>query len=223
MKIYISDDVQQVRDLYQPLLPLAASHSATVSDFISRQADYLAMAHRQKNDAACVQISNWHPPSIGQKTAAILQASFTAADAQLTLAREYGFQHWAALQEEGEVRLDVMFEQAVDALVRGEIDLLQQLLGQRPSLTSDRSQFGHHATLLHYVGSNGVETYRQVVPSNLAAITQLLIEYGAEVNAMAKMYGGSTPLGLLLTSAHPYQAGVGEEVAAVLQRAGAHA
>jgi hypothetical protein len=76
--------------------------------------------------------------------------------------------------------------------------------------------------LLHYVGSNGVETYRQKVPLNLAAITRLLVEAGADVNATANMYGGgSTALGLLVTSDHPAKAGVTADVLKVLVEAGA--
>jgi hypothetical protein len=77
-------------------------------------------------------------------------------------------------------------------------------------------------TLLHYVGSNGVETYRQKVPLNLAEITRLLVDAGAHVNATANMYGGgSTALGLLVTSDHPAKAGVAAEVRRVLMDAGA--
>ena len=91
-----------------------------------------------------------------------------------------------------------------------------------PSLVHRRSSFGHRSTLLHYVGSNGVETYRQRVPMNLAEITRLLVEAGADVNATANMYGGgSTTLGLLVTSDHPAKAGVTGDVRKVLEAAGA--
>ena len=49
---------------------------------------------------------------------------------------------------------------------------------------------------------------------NLAEITRLLIDAGADVNAMPNLYGGSsTTLGLLVTSDHPAKAGVMGEVA----------
>jgi ankyrin repeat protein len=57
---------------------------------------------------------------------------------------------------------------------------------------------------------------------NLAEITRLLVEAGADVNATAEMYGGgSTALGLLVTSDHPAKAGVTEDVRKVLVDAGA--
>ena len=100
-------------------------------------------------------------------------------------------------------------------------EALRGLLSSDPSLVRRRSSFGHRATLLHYVGSNGVETYRQRVPMNLAEIARLLVEAGADVNARAEMYSGSTVLGLLVTSDHPARAGVTGDVVKVLEAAGA--
>jgi len=116
---------------------------------------------------------------------------------------------------------DPAFEFAVDTLLGGDVEKLRGLLSGDPSLVRRRSAFGHRSTLLHYVGSNGVETYRQRVPMNLAEIARLLVEAGADVNARADMYGGSTVLGLLVTSDHPARAGVTGEVVKVLEAAGA--
>jgi len=78
-----------------------------------------------------------------------------------------------------------------------------------------------YISLLHYIGANGVESYRQITPMNAAEIVKTLIDAGADVNAPANMYGGSTPLELVLSSAHPHNAGVVDEIAAVLRNAGA--
>ena len=116
---------------------------------------------------------------------------------------------------------DRNFEITVDTLLSGDVERLRGLLSSDPSLIHQRSSFGHGSTLLHYVGSNGVETYRQRVPLNLADITRLLVDAGADVNATANMYGGSTTLGLLVTSDHPAKAGVTGDVHKVLVDAGA--
>ena len=80
----------------------------------------------------------------------------------------------------------------------------------------------HRATLLHYVGSNGVEIRRQKVPANLVAITELLLETGSDVNATARVYGGEmTTYSLVATSGHPVRAGLAEELLATLRRYGA--
>ena len=49
---------------------------------------------------------------------------------------------------------------------------------------------GARATLLHYVAANGVEGYRQLTPPNAVAIADALLDAGADVDALADMYGG---------------------------------
>jgi hypothetical protein len=75
--------------------------------------------------------------------------------------------------------------------------------------------------LLHYVGPNGVEGWRQKTPDNAVAIANLLLAAGAEVDTMADMYGGSTTLGLVATSIHPLRAGVQNELMETLLNHGA--
>jgi len=115
---------------------------------------------------------------------------------------------------------ETAFEEAVDALVAGNLPLLKQMLDADPGLIHARSCYGHRATLLHYLGANGVEIHRQKTPLNAVAIARLLIERGADVDAEAQMYrGGQTTLGLVETSAHPAAAGVAESLAALLRSA----
>src|SRR5439155_21757545 len=100
------------------------------------------------------------------------------------------------------------FESAVDAVIAGDVATLQRLLRDRPELVRARSTRSHHSTLLHYVGANGVEGFRQKTPSNAVEILNILLDAGAEVDAPADMYGGgSTTLGLVATSIHPELAG----------------
>ena len=67
----------------------------------------------------------------------------------------------------------------------------------------------HRATLLHYVAANGVEGYRQKTPGNAVAIATTLLKAGAEVDALADMYGGHyTTMCMLVSSCHPEKAGV---------------
>lgn len=100
------------------------------------------------------------------------------------------------------------FEQAADAIVTGDADRLAQMLKEHPDLAFARSTRAHAATLLHYLGANGVEEYRQKSPRNAVRIAKMLLEAGAEVNAIADIYGKITTLGLVASSIHPKQAGV---------------
>jgi hypothetical protein len=103
----------------------------------------------------------------------------------------------------------LLFESAVDALIAGDTATLKALLQENPALIRARSARSHHATLLHYIGTNGVEDERQRYPSNAVEMLKLLLAAGAEVNAEADMYGGgATTLGLVSTSIHPSKAGV---------------
>lgn len=57
--------------------------------------------------------------------------------------------------------------------------------------------------------------WREALPDALS-VTRLLIESGTDVNARANIYGGSTALGLLVTSDHPAKAGVRGDLRKVL-------
>src|SRR5262249_46354124 len=100
------------------------------------------------------------------------------------------------------------FEAAVDAVISGDADTLRRMLAANPELVRERSQREHHATLLHYVGANGVEDERQRTPRNIVEIARILLDAGADIHSIADMYGGSDTFGLAATSCHPIDAGV---------------
>lgn len=219
--VYVCDQVREVERLYRDLLT-EAIRRLPIRDQLDRQANRLVEGHRAGDRAVVPQITCWHPGLACHSADDIMSSVFTLDDARQTLAREYGFADWSHAEAEGVDPPDADFEFAVDTLLRGDVETLRGLLAGDPSLVHRRSRFGHRSTLLHYIGSNGVETYRQRVPLNLAEVTRLLIEAGADVNATAGMYGGgSTALGLLVTSDHPARAGVTADVRKVLEAAGA--
>jgi ankyrin repeat protein len=113
------------------------------------------------------------------------------------------------------------FERAVDAIVSGDSGWLERALREHPELVRVRSARTHHSMLLHYVGANGVEGFRQRTPKNAVQVAELLLRAGAEVDAVADMYGGATTLGLVATSIHPKLAGVQEALIDALLAHGA--
>jgi ankyrin repeat protein len=113
------------------------------------------------------------------------------------------------------------FEKAVDAIITGDKTTLADLLRKYPALIHARSTRRHQATLLHYVGANGVEDYRQKTPPNIVEITNLLLDSGADVNATADLYGGSTTLSLVATSVHPERSRVQNALLQILLDHGA--
>lgn len=143
-------------------------------------------------------------------------AALTLANAQFLIAQAHGFEHWAAftrhIEQETRAREGGgTFEVAADAVVAGDLPRLASLLRAEPGLVRARSMRVHHATLLHYVAANGVEDFRQKTPPNAVEIARLLLESGAEVDALADTYGGGTAqttMNLLVSSAHPAGAGL---------------
>jgi len=156
-----------------------------------------------------------------------LAPSYVEGDARAIIAREHFFADWDAFAAFSaamrEPRSPVArFEAAVDAIVSGDLETLTRLLGDDPELVRLRSTRRHRATLLHYVGSNGVEGFRQRAPKNIVAIAAALLDAGADVNATAPVYGSDdTTIGLAATSCHPVTAGVLEPLLAFLLARGA--
>src|SRR5579863_3999992 len=177
-----------------------------------KQAKYLAALVRTGDAEGLQRVKKHHPHS-----AQVLDESpgvqFALADAQLVMAREYGFESWPKFAKhiEGLNRQQSpisRFELAADAIVNGDAATLESLLREDPELIRARSTRVHRAALLHYVGANGLENYRQKSPKNAVEIAKLLLEAGGEVDAVADIYEKSTTLGLVATSIHPKRAGV---------------
>lgn len=142
------------------------------------------------------------------------------------IAHKHHFNSWSDFEkfkeETGrENSIVLLFEKAVEAIVAGDINTLNQLLQQYPHLIYERSVRNHHSTLLNYVGANGVEDFRQKTPPNAVEVAETLLKAGAEVDAMGDMYRGTTTLGLVATSVHPVEAGVQKELIDVLLKYGA--
>lgn len=117
-----------------------------------------------------------------------------------------------------------LFHQAVEAVIDGQVDKLQDLLAKHPGLATARAPADHRATLLHYVAANGVEDEHQRSPANAVAVARTLLEANAPADALAETYGGGrqqTPLTLLVSSVHPARAGVQADLVDVLIDGGA--
>jgi len=156
-----------------------------------------------------------------------LAPDYSAGDARSIIVQNHCFENWghfasyAAALKDGQSAV-ARFERAVDAIVAGEAHALEKLLRDDPDLIRARSTRKHHSMLLHYLGANGVEGYRQRTPKNAVQIAEMLLHAGAEADAVADMYGGGcTTLGLVATSIHPKAAGVLHELIDMLLTQGA--
>jgi ankyrin repeat protein len=204
-----------------PPLPFTAPIGAYLDQARSLLADL------QAGDEAAAWRFKWeHPDFREQQVGAVRAAPLGLEDAKLVTARSYAFQGWSELTAFAEVAAReggiVRFETAVDAMVAGDRDVLEALLREDPALVGARSARRHQATLLHYIAANGVEGWRQRTPPNAVEIARLLLDAGADPNALADMYDTRcTTLSMLVSSTPPADAGLQVALAELLMDRGA--
>lgn len=195
----------------------------------ARQAENVLAGHRAADPAAIdlfhrrhprflEETIKWRPKFIADEE--IRDTPLSLDDARLAIARYYDFRDWASLasyvdavSHEGPV---FEFEAAVEAVINGDVAAVKQAVHFNPALVRARSSrvccFDppvHRATLLHYVAANGVEGCRQKIPPDAVAVARVLLDAGAEPDALADMYGAEcTTMNMLVSSSHPAQAGL---------------
>ena len=209
---------------------LEATHlpwTATLADY-ERQAQGLHDALQAGDRDAGWRYKWVHPRFRGRVLGDVLAATPTLGidDARLVIAQDYHLATWDdvttfARKAAGDPEVQ-RFESAVEAVVGGDLDGLQRMLREHPELVTSRSARRHRATLLHYIGANGVENVRQKTPDNALAIAKLLLDSGAEADALASMYDQlCTTMSMLVTSTHPAEKGLQAPLAELLLDYGA--
>ena len=204
-----------------PPLPFTAPPDAYLD-----QAQTLLTDLHAGDEATAWRFKWEHPRFRDTQVGEVRAAALDVEDAKLVTARSYAFEGWADLAAFAErASLDrgiARFESAVDAIVGGDRDMLEALLREDPALAGARSARRHHATLLHYIAANGVEGWRQRTPPNAVDVARLLLDAGADPNALADMYDAPcTTLGMLVSSSPPAEAGLQLALAELLVDRGA--
>ena len=208
---------------------MSASHNlpwaATREDY-EREAAALYAALQARENSALWNFKWMHPHFRGKTVTDVDPATLDLDDARLVVAHEYGFPAWFNLMKfADEVAQDApaaQFERAVDAVVSGDIASLKTMIRDDPQLVHRRSARFHRATLLHYIAANGVEGVRQKTPANAVEVARLLLDAGADPDALAMMYDNlCTTMSMLVSSAHPAGAGLQADLAELLLDYGA--
>ena len=195
-------------------------------DEYQRQAEALLDAVKSGSGDARMQFKWEHPRYRDKPVAEVDAAALGLADAQLVIAHQHSFAAWPDVVAftEAVKRDDAVarFEAAVDAVISGDVMALRAMLRDHPDLARARSTRRHHATLLHYLGANGVEGGRQKTPPNAVDVAKTLLDAGAEVDALADLYGARcTTMSMLVSSSHPAEAGLQTALAETLLDYGA--
>ena len=147
-----------------------------------KQAKDLVKLWKCGDAATGERVRTFHPRFRNADSAS---ANFTLADAQLTIAREHGFESWPKFSKHVAALARAnspvsRFELAADAIAEGDAAILERLLRENPELIRARSTRAHRGTLLHYIGANGIEDFRQKTPKNAVAILNILLQAGAD-------------------------------------------
>lgn len=217
MKIYKPSIVAELQSYYGEITDHPKNYD-TIRDHLSAIALRMWEGLQEELPFIFTQINNYHSSHLGKRHDVLTDLNLSFDDCQTSIANEYGFKDWDVVMQLGELQYDLTFENAVNCIIKGEIETLKDSIDVNPYLISAKSRYGHQATLLHYVASNGIELWRQQVPQNLHEITLLLLEKGADKSATMKVYGGEYDvLTLLVSSAHPYDAGIINEMKAILK------
>lgn len=190
-------------------------------EFARKQAKELLKAHRAGDLHVLPRLRTNLRGLAGLDDASVLATRLTLASAQHIVAREHGYASWPVLKQH---LLWPQFQACVQAMDRGDVDALRQLLEDFPGLIHMRAlqppdadvDYFTGATLLHYVAGNPI---RGVLPANIVDAAAVLIEAGADPNV--RTVRGSTTIGLIVTSKMASEAGVAAALIGVLQVAGA--
>ena len=142
---------------------------------LKKQAKSLLKRQQAADSEALARIRESHPryANLGKERAAA--SPFALADAQLVIAKEYGFASWSKLQShvktlEAASSTAETVESLRDAAGRGDLARLNALLEAHPELIDER-------------GGEGVRTpLHQAVFGNSEAAVKLLLERGANPN-----------------------------------------
>jgi hypothetical protein len=182
-------------------MPVKRLPSNPSLDHLKYQAKDLLKARAARNPEAAQRLREFHRRFRHATDAAIFKAQLSLSDAQLSIAREYGFPSWARLKRHiqtptlsDQLNLphharieDTTFRTAVDLLDAGDAAGLRAHLQLNPHLAHQRVVFEggnyfRNPTLIEFVAENPIR--HGTLPDNILEVTRVILEAGVERSAL---------------------------------------
>lgn len=161
------------------------------------QAKDLLKTRTERDPQVAQRIREFHPRFKHITDAAIFDAKFSLADAQLTIARERGFASWPKLKRRVDAPTsaddltlplqeriqDPAFRRAVDLLDAGDLEGLRSHLRSHPKLVHQRvifegGNYFQNPSLLEFVAENPIRHGK--MPANIVEVARLILDAGAK-------------------------------------------
>lgn len=165
------------------------------------QAKDLLKEHAAHTPDVAQRIREFHPRFGRVTDAEVFDAQLSLSDAQLAIAREYGFPSWARLKAHIEKPAlsdqlnlphhdrieDATFRRAVELLDAGDAVGLRAHLNQHPNLarqhvTFEGGNYFRNPTLLEFVAENPVR--HGTLPDNIVRVAKVILDAGVEQTAL---------------------------------------
>lgn len=216
VEVYAGPKVEALIAFYKPILDVKLNFNSIIEqiDAFGHHAYSLFQAGDHRS---IIEFNNYNPKYIGKSNEENIRSNPEKEDFLETTANCFSYKNYVQAKQDGNIPIDAPFEKAVDLLLAGDLGGLEHQIDADPTLITRNSQYAHKSGLIHYIGSNGVEFWRQIVPNNLVEILELLLNKGADPNMWNNIYGSpSTLKGLIETSVHPHKAGLTKKLLELL-------
>jgi hypothetical protein len=183
------------------VMPVKRLPSSPNLDHLKYQAKDLLQGHSAHSAEVAQRLREFHPGFQGASDDQIFTVALTLSDAQLAIAREYGFPSWARLKTHlqeptraNQLRLphherieEDTFRHAVNLLDAGNREGLRSLLKQHPDLvhqhvTFEGGNYFRNPTLLEFVAENPVR--HRALPTNIVEVARVILDAGAEQTSL---------------------------------------
>ena len=170
-------------------------------EHLKYQAKDLLRGIAANDPGAAQRIREFHPGWTKASDEEVFRASFRLSDAQLAIAREYGFANWTKLKRRIErprpsdqISLphherieDPVFRRGVELIDAGDVQGLREHLRKHPGLVRQRVEFEggnyfRNPGLLEFIAENPIRHGR--MPKNILEITKVILDAGIEQSAI---------------------------------------